>query len=42
MKWTKCHFGSIEIDGIEYGRDVVLDRCEISKRNKKVSRLFRD
>jgi len=42
MKWTKCHFGSIEIDGIEYSRDVVLDRGEISKRKKKASRIFRD
>ena len=42
MKWTKCDFGSIEIDGIEYSRDVVLDRGEISRRKKKASRIFRD
>src|SRR5262245_44853291 len=41
MKWTQHDFGSIEIDGIEYSRDVVLDRGEISKRKKKASRIFR-
>jgi hypothetical protein len=42
MKLTECQFGSIEIDGIEYSRDVVLDRGEIRKRKKKASRVFRD
>jgi hypothetical protein len=42
MKWTRCHFGSIEIDGIAYSRDVVLDRGAISKRKKKASRIYRD
>jgi hypothetical protein len=42
MKSVKCQFGSIEIDGIEYSWDVVLDRGEISKRKKKASRIFRD
>jgi hypothetical protein len=42
MKLIQCQFGSIEIDGIEYSRDVVLDRGEIRKRKKKASRVFRD
>jgi hypothetical protein len=42
MKWTKCNFGAIEIDGVEYSRDVVIDRGEISKRKKRPSRIFRD
>jgi hypothetical protein len=42
MKWTKCHFGSIEIDGTKYSRDLILDRGEIGKRKKKPSRVFRE
>src|SRR5262249_33672883 len=42
MKWGKCQFGSIEIDGKEYERDVILDRGEIRKRKKKPSRQYRD
>jgi len=42
MKWNKYHFGSIEVGGIEFCRDVVLDRGEITKRKKKGSRVFRN
>jgi len=42
MKWGPCRFGSIEIDGEEHTKDVVLDRGTLRKRNKKLSRPFRD
>ncbi len=42
MKWGKCSFGSLRIDGEEYTKDVVLDRGTTRKRQKKPSREFRD
>jgi hypothetical protein len=42
MKWGKCCFGSLEIDGEDYTKDVVLDRGELRKRKKKRSRPFRE
>jgi hypothetical protein len=41
MKLGKFHFGSIRIDDVTYGRDVVIDRGRILKRKKKRSRKFR-
>ena len=41
MKWGKCEFGSIQIDGAKYESDVVRDRGEIRKR-KKPFREFRE
>jgi hypothetical protein len=35
-------FGSIQIDGITYEHDVVIDRGEVRKRKKKPSQKFRD
>jgi len=34
-------FGSIRIDGTTYDYDVVIDRGQVSKRNKKPSKKFR-
>ncbi|HMF15648.1 MAG TPA: hypothetical protein VKE98_00505 [Gemmataceae bacterium] len=42
MKWGKCDFGRIKIDGEKFSKDVVLDQGEIRKRKKKPSREFRD
>ncbi len=42
MKWGKYRFGSLQIDGEEYTKDVILDRGVIRKRKKKASRAFRD
>jgi len=42
MKLEKFSFGSIEIDGVVYEHDVVIDRGETSKREKKASKRFRD
>ena len=42
MNFGKFHFGSIEIDGVTYERDVVIDRGKVRKRKKKPSRKFRE
>jgi hypothetical protein len=42
MKWGKCRFGFVKIDGEKYRRDVVLDRGSLRKRKKKPSRQFRE
>src|SRR6266540_2544219 len=35
-------FGSIRIDGVTYEHDVMIDRGEVRKRKKKLSKKFRD
>src|SRR5216684_4280083 len=35
-------FGSIRIDGVTHEYDVVIDRGEVHKRKKKLSKEFRD
>ncbi len=42
MRWGKCRFGSLRIDGEEYTRDLVLDGGRLRKRKKKPSRQFRE
>ena len=42
MKWGKCRSGRLKVDGKKYTNDVVLDRGELRKREKKPSRPFRD
>ncbi len=41
MKIEKFAFGSIQIDGIQYEHDIVIDRGKISKRRKKASKRLR-
>jgi hypothetical protein len=41
MRFEGLAFGSIQIDGVTYERDVVIDRGEIRKRQKKPSKKFR-
>jgi hypothetical protein len=41
MQFEEFSFGSIQIDGVTYDHDVVIDRGEIRKRKKKPSRKFR-
>ena len=40
MRFENFSFGSIRIDGVTYGCDVVIDRGEIRKRKKKPSKEF--
>ena len=42
MRFEGYSFGSIRIDGVTYPHDVVIDRGEVRKRNKKPSKRFRD
>jgi hypothetical protein len=42
MRWGKCRFGSLEIDGHEYTKDVVLEQGRLRKRKKRRSRQFRE
>jgi hypothetical protein len=42
VKWGECSFGSLEIDGKQHTKDVVLDQGTLRKRQKKRSRPFRE
>ena len=42
MRFESFSFGPIEIDGITYEHDVVIDRGEIRKCKKKPSKRFRE
>jgi len=42
MRFDKFSFGSIQIDGSTYEYDVIVDRGEIRKREKKPSKKFRE
>jgi hypothetical protein len=42
MHIDKFSFGALRIDGGTYEQDVVIDRGEIRKRKKKLSKKFRD
>ena len=35
-------FGSIEVEGREYGHDIVIDQGAVRKRSKKPSKPYRD
>ena len=42
MRFRNFSFGSIRIDGTTYEHDVVIDRGEVRKREKKRSKTFRE
>lgn len=42
MRFGTLSFGSIRIDGVTYGKDVVIDRGKVRKRQKKPSKAFRE
>jgi hypothetical protein len=42
MQFQAFSFGSIQIDGVTYDYDVVIDHGEISKRKKKPSKKYRE
>jgi len=42
MRISHFAFGALEIDGVTYAHDVVIDRGEIHERKKKASKRFRD
>jgi hypothetical protein len=42
MRFEQYSFGSIQIDGVSYDHDLVVDRGKIRKRKKGASKRFRD
>jgi hypothetical protein len=42
MKFEQFSFGRIQIDGIVYSHDIVIDQGEIRRRKKKPSKKFRE
>jgi hypothetical protein len=42
MEFRHFEFGVIDIDGVTYDHDLVVDRGEIDRRKKKASRKFRE
>jgi hypothetical protein len=42
MRFEDFSFGFLQIDGMAYDYDVVIDRGELRKRKKKASKPFRD
>jgi len=42
MHFEDFSFGSVRIDGVTYDHDVILDRGQVCKRKKKVSKKFRE
>src|SRR5262245_30619621 len=41
-RFEEFSFGSIRIDGVTYEHDVLIDRGEVRKRKKKLSKKFRE
>jgi len=42
MRFTGYSFGSVQVDGVTYDHDLIIDRGKIRKRKKVGSRKFRD
>jgi hypothetical protein len=42
MRFAHFEFGMIDIDGVTYEHDVVVDRGEIHQRKKKASKKYRE
>ena len=42
VRFGYFEFGVIEIDGVTYEHDLVVDRGEIHRRKKKASKKFRE
>jgi hypothetical protein len=42
MRFRHFEFGVIDIDGVAYEHDLVVDRGEIHRRKKKASKKFRE
>jgi hypothetical protein len=42
MRFTGYSFGSIQVDGVTYDHDLIIDCGKIRKRKKAPSRKFRD
>jgi hypothetical protein len=40
MQFQSFSFGSIRIDGVTYEHDIVIDRGDLRKRKKKLSKKY--
>ena len=41
MRFASYSFGSVQVDGVSYDHDLIIDRGKIRKRKKAASRKFR-
>jgi hypothetical protein len=41
MRFTSYSFGSVQVDGVTYDHDLIIDRGKVRKRKKAASRKFR-
>ena len=42
MRFSHFEFGTVDVDGVTYEHDLVIDRGAIHRRKKKPSKKFRD
>src|SRR5258708_15866460 len=42
VRFSDYSFGSVQVDGVTYEHDLIIDRGKIRKRKKAASRTFRD
>lgn len=42
MRISDFSFGSVRVDGVAYGHDLIIDRGKLRKRKKAASKKFRD
>ena len=42
MRFESFTFGAVQIEGVTYEHDLIIDRGQIRKRNKKASKHYRD
>ncbi|HSC29028.1 MAG TPA: MTH938/NDUFAF3 family protein [Vicinamibacterales bacterium] len=42
MRNARFEFGVLDIDGVTYDHDIVIDRGEVHRRRKKASKRFRE
>jgi hypothetical protein len=41
VRFASYSFGSVQVDGVSYDHDLIIDRGKIRKRKKGASRQFR-
>jgi hypothetical protein len=41
VRFAEYSFGSLQVDGVTYDRDLIIDRGQIRRRKKAASKKFR-
>jgi hypothetical protein len=41
MRFTEYSFGTVQVDGVTYDHDLIIDRGQVRKRKKAASKKFR-